>query len=140
MIHLESVRGNVFKTLAALRAVEDARSFDGVRAGSLARPAATCTPDTPLGDVPAPGPGGVVLVMDADGVVLGSIAGRPSSTRNGLTAFDVAHPAPTTVRPSIAADELTRSMDQAGETFVVVSTLEGVLLGVLERDAMHVDR
>lgn len=114
----------------------------GERVGSLAKPAATCDPRTAVADLPEAGPGGVVLVIDEAEVVLGSIA--PASLRGvdgrGLTAFDVAHPGPSSVRPSITADELARSMDESGESHVIVSTLEGTLLGIVERSALHVDR
>ncbi len=69
------------------------------RAGHLARRAVTCTADTKLGDLPEAGPGGVVLVVDDDGRVLGSI--RPDPTDGDGLAIDVAHPAPSSVRPSI---------------------------------------
>ena len=108
------------------------------RAGHVARAAATCSPDTKLSDLPAPGPGGVVLVVDDEGRVLGSI--RPEHLTGEGLAIDVAHPAPSSVRPSIQVDELSRSMRKAGESFVVVSRLDGVLLGVIERGDLGVDR
>jgi len=109
-----------------------------VRAGTLARPATTCPPDTSIGDLPDPGPGGVVLVVDEDDRVLGSL--RPGALSGEGTALDVAFPAPGSVRPSIQADELAQSMEQSGESHVVVSTLDGVLIGIVERDDLHVDR
>jgi rhodanese-related sulfurtransferase len=112
------------------------------RAGALARPAVTCAPDTPLAELPEPGPGGVVLVTDARDVVLGAIApDRLTGAGASATAIDVASPGPASVRPSITAGELARSMDRAGEGHVVVSTLRGVLIGVVERrDLDRVDR
>jgi rhodanese-related sulfurtransferase len=108
------------------------------RAGALARPATTCTPDTTLATVPAPGPGGVVLVTNADGVVLGSVNG---AARVGTSrALDVMQPGPPTVRPSVTTDELAGSMDRNGETHVVVTTLDGRLVGVVERQDLDVDR
>ena len=59
---------------------------------------------------------------------------------DALAALDVAHPSPTSVRPSITADELARSMDEAGEGHVVVSTLDGVLIGIVERADLVIDR
>jgi rhodanese-related sulfurtransferase len=113
-----------------------------VRAGHLARPAATCAPDCKVVDLPPPGPGGVVLVVDDECHVLGSI--RPEGTASGgdgvTVAVDVAHPAPSSVRPSIQVDELGRSMEEANESYVVVSRLDGVLLGIVERGDLDVDR
>ena len=109
-----------------------------VRAGHLAKPASTCAPDTKLADLPEAGPGGVVLVVDDDEHVLGSI--RPDRVDGTGLAGDVAYPAPSSVRPSILADELGRSMQDAGESHVVVSRLDGVLVGIVERGDLSVDR
>ncbi len=109
-----------------------------MRAGTLARPATTCTADTAVADLPDAGPGGVVLVVDQDNRVLGSV--RPEELNGAGTALDVAFPAPGSVRPSIQADELAQSMDKSGESHVVVSKLDGVLIGIVERDDLHVDR
>jgi rhodanese-related sulfurtransferase len=116
---------------------------DPERAGVIARPAATCGPDAALGDLPEAGPGGVVLVVDHRRVVLGALwPDLVARAGADLTALDVAHPAPTSVRPSITASELARSMDRSGERYVVVSTLDGVLVGIVEREDLDrsVDR
>lgn len=110
------------------------------RVGAVARPAATCSPDTGLDGLPEPGPGGVVLVVE-DGVVLGAVEpGRVAGAAAAATAVDVAHPGPVSVRPSITIDELARSMDQAGDGWTIVSTDEGRLLGIVERGDLGVDR
>jgi rhodanese-related sulfurtransferase len=110
------------------------------RAGALARPAATFGQATALADLPEAGPGGVVLVVDDHQRVLGLVDPTRLHGAPG-TAGEVAHPGPTSVRPSITADELAQSMDKAGEAYVVVSRLDGVLLGIVERDDLdHVDR
>jgi rhodanese-related sulfurtransferase len=115
---------------------------DPERAGAIAKPASTCPPDAPLSDLPEAGPGGVVLVVDGRDVVLGAIVPElVAGAAAGATAVDVAAPGPTSVRPSITASELARSMDKAGEGHVIVSTLDGVLVGVVERaDLDRVDR
>jgi rhodanese-related sulfurtransferase len=109
-----------------------------VRAGHLARPAATCSPDTKVADLPDPGPGGVVLVVDEDHRILGSI--RPEGVTGDGLALDVAHPGPSTVRPSIQVDELHRSMRKAGQSHVVVTRFDGSLIGIVERGDLGVDR
>src|SRR4051812_35784824 len=94
------------------------------RAGGIARMPVTCAPDTPLDELPDAGHAGVVIVADAQNVVLGAIEGRPLPKPWGLVASDAAAPAPTWVRPSITADELAKSMDDAGESYVLVTTFE----------------
>jgi CBS domain-containing protein len=80
----------------------------------------------------------VVLVVNDAEVVLGAI--RPEGLAGDTPAIDVAQPAPTSVRPSITADELARSMERNGESYVVVSRLDGTLMGIIERADLHVDR
>jgi rhodanese-related sulfurtransferase len=109
-----------------------------VRAGMLVRPASTCAPDTKLADLPTAGPGGVVVVVDDQRRVLGSI--RPERVGGDGVAIDVAHLAPVSVRPSITADELGESMRKAAEHHVLVTHLDGVLVGVVERGDLRVDR
>jgi rhodanese-related sulfurtransferase len=116
---------------------EGDRSPD-VRAGAVSRPAVTCPPDTPLEKLPDPGPGGVVVVTNGEGVVLGTIRG-PARARTGR-ALDVLQPGPSTVRPSITIYELARSMDSSGETHILVTTFDGRLIGVIERQDLDVDR
>jgi rhodanese-related sulfurtransferase len=112
------------------------------RAGAIARPAATCAPGTTLAELPEAGPGGVVLVVDDRNVVLGAVdPTRIAGAGGAATALEVAAPAPTSVRPSITAGELVRSMDRAAEGHVVGSTLDGVQVGIVERaDLDRVDR
>jgi len=109
-----------------------------VRAGALARTASICGPGTPLADAPPLGPGGLVVVVNDDRVVLGSIHGHARA--GACPALEVLQTGPATVRPSITAGELARSMDHSGETHMLVTTLDGRLVGVLERDDLDVDR
>jgi rhodanese-related sulfurtransferase len=113
---------------------------DDQRAGAIASAAITCEPATPIADLPDAGPGGIIVVVDAEGLVLGTVEPATLPPTRAATAFDVAHPAPTSVRPSITVDELARSMDEAGEAHVLVTTFDGTLLGVAERSALRVDR
>ena len=79
-----------------------------------------------------------MLVVDENDHVLGSI--RPDAVAGDGLALDVAFPAPSSVRPSIQADELGQSMRKAGESFAIVSRLDGTLLGIVERGDLSVDR
>ena len=46
-------------------------------------------------------------------------------------------PAPPTVRPSITAAELAQSMDKDHRTYVLVSLLDGTLLGIIQREDLY---
>jgi rhodanese-related sulfurtransferase len=116
----------------------DGDTPDAIRAGAIARPAVTCDPATPLERVPAPGPGGVVVVVNDGGIVLGAISG--SARTGSCRALEVLQPGPATVRPSITAGELAQSMDRNGETHMIVTTLDGRLIGIVERRDLDVDR
>ena len=109
------------------------------RVGALVREAATCGPDDPTSDLPDEPPGGVVVIVDPDGIVLGSL--QPTRLRGAhATALEVAQPGSSTVRPSIAAQELAESMDRNDESHVLVTTIEGMLLGIALREDLDVDR
>lgn len=112
------------------------------RVGARIRPAVTCPPDRGVGELPEPGPGQVVVVVDADDVVVGAIQGarRAGTSMASITAIDVMDPGPATVRPGMTVDELAASMRRSGETHVIVTTLDGRLLGVVTREDIHVDR
>ena len=115
----------------------DVRDVD--RAGGRVRKAATCGPDTSLADLPEPGAGNVVVVVDDTDIVLGTV--RPEASAPVETSvLDVLSPGVATVRPSITVDELARSMDADGQDHILVTTLEGMLLGVVLREDLRVDR
>ena len=50
---------------------------------------------------------------------------------------DVMQPAPPTVRPSITAAELAQSMDKDHRSYVLVSLLDGTLLGIIQREDLY---
>jgi CBS domain-containing protein len=111
---------------------------DAPRAGQLARAdAATCALDERVGEVRPrvdASPYGFAVAVGAGGVVLGrlraaALAGDPSA-RVG----DVVEPGPATVRPSEDLGPLLERMRRRGLPTLLVTTPEGVLIGVLRRD------
>ncbi|MGH9030734.1 MAG: CBS domain-containing protein [Acidimicrobiia bacterium] len=91
------------------------------------RDPATCSPDTPVGELDARG----VLVVNEQRIVLGRVGpdGHPRTAR----AEDVMEPGPATVRANEPRDALLGRMDKRKVREIVVTTPEGRLLGVLRR-------
>jgi rhodanese-related sulfurtransferase len=108
-----------------------------IRAGAIADPDVVCVgPDTPVGALDHRAD--LVVVVDDQRVVLGTI--RPASLGPvDRTAIDVLQPGPATVRPSITAVELASSMDEAGQDHVLVTLLDGRLVGLIRREDLVVD-
>jgi rhodanese-related sulfurtransferase len=106
------------------------------RAGARADPAVpTCAPEDSCRDVLAAGHD-LVVVVDADNVVLGTI--RSEAAAVDLPAGAVMETGAPTVRPSIDRWELAESMDREGQDHVLVTTLDGRLAGLIKRDALRV--
>ena len=61
---------------------------------------------------------------------------KPGCSIRQTPVADVLHGAAPSVRPSITTEELAESMDRDRRTFVLVTTPDGVLLGVIERDQL----
>jgi len=106
------------------------------RAGGRARPVPTCGPTATIGDIAgdltADGTD-VVVVVNADGIVLGAVHPNAASLPPSTPVLTAADPGPASVRPSITREELARSMDDAGQHHVLVSTSHGRLLGIVHR-------
>jgi rhodanese-related sulfurtransferase len=75
----------------------------------------------------------VVVVVDADEVVLGAVRTEARSLPQDLAVNSVMQAGPPTVRPSIPVRELAKSMDDNGESHVLVTKLDGTLLGLVRR-------
>jgi rhodanese-related sulfurtransferase len=108
------------------------------RAGFLCRPVPRCTLDETTGEIADRfDSSGVVVAVSDDDVVLGvlrrEVAGLPSDT----SVLRAMQPAPATVRPGITASELAGSMEKDERRYVLVTTLHGHLLGIIERDDLH---
>ena len=108
------------------------------RAGDVAdRAAPTCTVDDRLDDVRdrlgAVGATSCIVVNDRR-VILGRVRGESLAGDAGQTVETVMEAGPTTVRPSEPLDALIERMRQRRVGSIIVSTAEGVLVGVLRRE------
>jgi hypothetical protein len=81
-------------------------------------------------------PYGFALVRADDGTLLGRL--RRSAIEDGTTATaeELMTPGPSTVRPDLAVDELRERLDRKDLKTAVVSTPEGMLIGVVLRSAL----
>jgi CBS domain-containing protein len=109
------------------------------RAGNVADlDAPTCSLHDRLGDVrdrlQMAGETSCIVVNDQR-VVLGRVRGEALDGDAEQTAEAVMEVGPTTVRPSEPLDALIGRMQKRKVESIVVSTADGVLVGVLHRDA-----
>jgi rhodanese-related sulfurtransferase len=109
------------------------------RAGALARrDVPVCSLDANVGDVEVLiGDEPRVVVLDDERVVLGVVRRETLALEPVTPIASVLQPAPPSVRPSIPLDELAESMEQDGRSYVIVSHLDGELVGVIEHDDLH---
>ncbi len=79
-----------------------------------------------LGDIPY-----TVVVLAGDDVVVGAlrptVRGLPPQTR----VRDVMIPAPATIRPDLRVEEVARRFDKDGLDHLLVTTANGVLIGLV---------
>jgi rhodanese-related sulfurtransferase len=109
------------------------------RAGAqVRRDVPTCRLDVTVGELEAIiGDAPRVVVLDDDRIVLGVVR-REALTLEGVTPVaSVLQPAPPSVRPSIPVDELAESMAEDGRSYVLVTHLDGELVGVIEHEDLH---
>jgi len=111
------------------------------RAGTLARPVPTCALDATVGELQDSfGDDDVCVVVDESQTVLGVVRRDVLTLPSTTSVLAAMQPAPPSVRPSITAAELARSMEKDGRSYVLVTTSLGRLMGVLVRsdlDGQH---
>lgn len=105
------------------------RSSD--RAGGRARPVPTCAPDDPVDGLVFDDVTARCVVVTGSRVILGSLRREAAGLPAGTPASRAMEPGPPTVRPSISRAELARSMVQEGQRSVLVSGLDGRLIGIV---------
>jgi rhodanese-related sulfurtransferase len=108
------------------------------RAGAVARPVVTCTLDDSVGSLAGRfGIDGLVVVVDHDDVVLGVVRADAEDLGSGTTVRAVMQPGPPSVRPSITAADLAKSMKRDGRSYVLVTTSHGQLIGIVTAADLH---
>jgi rhodanese-related sulfurtransferase len=109
------------------------------RAGAIAHPVATCRYDESVGDVDTrlDDPEAVCAVVADGDVVIGVV--RPEARRlpPGTPVAGVLRTDQATVRPSITASELAKSMRRDDRPYVLVTLLDGTLVGIVDRDDLN---
>jgi rhodanese-related sulfurtransferase/CBS domain-containing protein len=112
---------------------------DQQRAGSrVHRDVPRLRPDATVGAVAEEAAGwDVVAVVDERGVLLGESRTAVAHVGPQTRLASVMQAGPPTVRPSIPVRELARSMDEAGQRHIFVTTLEGELIGLVRRSELH---
>jgi rhodanese-related sulfurtransferase len=97
----------------------------------LERDVARCAPATPIEEVRAEiDRRGLCVVVNEAGVVFGVVDTKTLAARQGATAEDVMRPGVSTVRPSEERDKLDERLTNHKVQRIVVTDLEGKLLGL----------
>jgi rhodanese-related sulfurtransferase len=95
-------------------------------------------PDATIADLNALiGDWEVAVVVDGDDVVLGSIRCEARDLPAHLDVVSVMQSGPPTVRPSIPTRELAKSLDDDAQQTILVTNLDGTLVGLVRRDDLN---
>ena len=100
------------------------------RVGDTLTEAVTAHPNDLAVEVPARLPGGGVVVIDEQGIVLGRArTAQIQSAGASATVADIMKLDPTTIRPDEATDAVRKRMKIRGVSSILVTRPTGVLLG-----------
>lgn len=97
----------------------------------------TCQPKETIGDIRArviDDGWEVCVVTDCDGMAIGRIHSSELTEDPDQRAVDVMEPGPSTVRPNSLLEPLVKRMHTRNAPHVIVTTPQGVLIGILIRD------
>jgi hypothetical protein len=75
----------------------------------------------------------LVAATADDGTLVGVVRAEAAAAPGDRTVDTVMQTGSATVRPSISRRELAQSMDQQGQSFVLVTTSDGRMLGLVRR-------
>jgi Mg/Co/Ni transporter MgtE len=95
-------------------------------------------PDATLGDVvQVIGSWELAVVTAGDGTLVGVVRAEASAGPADRPVAAVMQTAAPTVRPSITQRELAQSMDDQGQSHILVTTPDGRLIGLARRDDLR---
>jgi CBS domain-containing protein len=109
--------------------------------GRLARnDVVTCSPTEAVGDVRArveASPYRFALVVSEGGVLLGRLRRAALQGEPERIAEEAMEPGPSTVRPDTAPDELAERLRSRDLRIALVTTPEGILIGIVVRENLE---
>ena len=79
-----------------------------------------------------------VAVVNGDGVLVGAVHPPAAALPPTTPVADVMVPAPGTIRPELRIDEVVEQLRKDGLDHVFVTAVNGVLLGRVVTDELHV--
>jgi len=112
---------------------------DRRRVSAFVLPAPSVGIDATIADVRAVAIGGrPTAVLGDGGVLLGAIQGSVARLPDDTPVESVMVTAPGTIRPDLRVDEAVQQVREDGLDHVYVTTVSGVLIGLVIPDEIHV--
>jgi rhodanese-related sulfurtransferase len=109
---------------------------DRRRISHYVEPVTTVTADGVIGDVA--NWAGTVAVVNAHGVLLGALDSGAEGLPRGTPVTRAMVPAPGTIRPELRIEEVAARLRDDSLEQIFVTAVNGVLLGLVHRDRLHV--
>ena len=110
---------------------------DQQRIGKHATRLTTVPPDATIADVASLGESRYPIpVTDDEGVVLGAVPPEARAKSPETSVVDVMDPAPRTIRPELRVDEAAEQLRKDGLEHVLVTAVNGVLIGLVVTDQL----
>jgi hypothetical protein len=81
---------------------------------------------------------GPVAVVTSGGVLVGSLDAVARDLPRDTPVSTAMSPAPRTIRPELRIDDVVERLQEDSLDHVFVTTVSGVLLGIVRRDRLHV--
>jgi predicted transcriptional regulator len=112
---------------------------DARRIAQYVQPARTVRIDATIADVIALGDlRYAVPVLGPDDVVLGAVQPSARALPPSTRVEDAMNPAPGTIRPDVRVDDVAEQLRADHLDHVLVTTVSGVILGIVVREELHV--